>query len=466
VNAPVTHSALTHSALPVVRQRLGFALAVAGTALLTAVLTETRGSLALESILLLYLLLVVLDAVVGGILPAAAGAALSFVSVNWFFVPPFHTLAIENRDNLVSLAVFALVAISVSVTVDIAARQRVAGERARVEAELLARIASKPVADGSPESVLRRVQETFGFAGVALVDRLPGGDRVVAAVGTPLTGPITVDQSAGGTLHLLSDAPPLFAEDRRLLSSLAQAAARAAEGQELAQSAARAHELAEIDRLRSALLAAVGHDLRTPLAGVKAAVSSLRQDDIEWAPAERDELLATIEESADQLDDLVSNLLAMSRLQAGVLSVSLTDVPLDEVVARALLASHVTGVQVDVPDDLPPVRADSGLLERVVANLVANARRFAVTKPVSVRARRNGDTVELQVVDDGPGVAVEDHERMFAPFQRLGDKSTGAGVGLGLAIARGFTESMGGTLAPSTAAGGGLVMTVTLAAAR
>jgi len=463
VNAP-----LTHSALPVVRQRLGFGLAVVGTAVLTAVLTDTRGSLALESILLLYLLLVVIVAVVGGILPAAAGAALSFVAVNWFFVPPFHTLAIDQRDNLVSLAVFALVAMSVSVTVDVAARQRVSGERARVEAELLARIASKPVADGSPESVLRRVQETFGFEGVALVDRLPTGDRVVAAVGTPLTGTITVDQSAGGTLHLVSDAPPLFAEDRRLLSSLAQAAARAAEGRQLAQDAARAYELAEIDRLRSALLAAVGHDLRTPLAGVKAAVSSLRQDDIEWAPAERDELLATIEESADQLDDLVSNLLAMSRLQAGVLSVALTAVPLDEVVARALLAAHAVDVDVhvDVPDDLPQVCADAGLLERVVANLVANARRFAVDQPVTVRARQNGDHVILQVVDDGPGVAPEDHVRMFAPFQRLGDTSSGTGVGLGLAIARGFTESMGGTLAPSAAKGGGLVMTVTLAVSR
>ena len=461
MNAP-----LTHSALPVVRQRLGFGLAVVGTAVLTGVLTDTRGSLALESILLLYLLLVVIVAVVGGILPAVAGAALSFVAVNWFFVPPFHTLAIDQRDNLVSLAVFALVAMTVSVTVDVAARQRVSGERARVEAELLARIASKPVADGSPESVLRRVQETFGFAGVALVDRLPSGDRIVAAVGTPLTGTITVDQSAGGTLHLVSDAPPLFAEDRRLLSSLAQAAARAAEGQQLAQAAARAYELAEIDRLRSALLAAVGHDLRTPLAGVKAAVSSLRQDDIEWAPAERDELLATIEESADQLDDLVSNLLAMSRLQAGVLSVALTAVPLDEVVARALLAAHAVGVDVDVPDDLPQVRADAGLLERVVANLVANARRFAVDEPVTIRARQHGDNVTLQVVDDGPGVAPEDHVRMFAPFQRLGDTSSGTGVGLGLAIARGFTESMGGTLAPSAAKGGGLVMTVTLAVSR
>ena len=461
MNAP-----LTHSALPVVRQRLGFGLAVVGTAVLTGVLTDSRGSLALESILLLYLLLVVIVAVVGGILPAVAGAALSFVAVNWFFVPPFHTLAIDQRDNLVSLAVFALVAMTVSVTVDVAARQRVSGERARVEAELLARIASKPVADGSPESVLRRVQETFGFAGVALVDRLPSGDRIVAAVGTPLTGTITVDQSAGGTLHLVSDAPPLFAEDRRLLSSLAQAAARAAEGQQLAQAAARAYELAEIDRLRSALLAAVGHDLRTPLAGVKAAVSSLRQDDIEWAPAERDELLATIEESADQLDDLVSNLLAMSRLQAGVLSVALTAVPLDEVVARALLAAHAVGVDVDVPDDLPQVRADAGLLERVVANLVANARRFAVDEPVTIRARQHGDNVTLQVVDDGPGVAPEDHVRMFAPFQRLGDTSSGTGVGLGLAIARGFTESMGGTLAPSAAKGGGLVMTVTLAVSR
>jgi K+-sensing histidine kinase KdpD len=249
-----------------------------------------------------------------------------------------------------------------------------------------------------------------------------------------------------------------------LLARLAAAAARSWEAQRLAGEAAQARELAEIDRLRSALLAAVGHDLRTPLAGVKAAVSSLRQSDVEWTPEERDEFLAQIETSADRLDGLVANLLAMSRLQSGVLSVSWRSVALDEVVARALLDVHAGDVVVDVPDDLPLAHTDPGLLERVIANLVANARRFSPPQErVRVRGRigPEGRDLRLEIVDRGPGIAPGDWERMFAPFQRLDDRAAG-GVGLGLAIARGFTEAVGGTLVPSTTTGGGLTMTVSV----
>src|SRR5262249_11182315 len=216
-----------------------------------------------------------------------------------------------------------------------------------------------------------------------------GTDANATAVddGTGAGWASVVSVPAGGRFRLVAAGPPTFAEDRRPLRSRAAAAGRAVEGQRLAVQAGRAHELAEIDRLRAALLAAVGHDLRTPLAGIKAAVSSLRQDDVRWSPADTGEFLATIEESADRLDALVANLLDMSRLQAGVLSVEVRPVALDEVVARAVLAGRGGGVVVEVPDALPLVAADPGLLERVLANLIANARHYAAgSGPIRVAA--------------------------------------------------------------------------------
>jgi len=282
-------------------------------------------------------------------------------------------------------------------------------------------------------------------------------------------------------LELRGYGPEIFAEDRRLLGVLAAMASRAWQGQQLAQQAAQAHQLAETDRVRSALLTAVSHDLRTPLAGIKAAVSSLRQEDISWTPEEESELLLTIEDSTDRLGDLISNLLAMTRVQAGAVSVQISPVALDEVVARALIGTEAK-VTIDVPEDLPWVQADAGLLERVVANLVDNARRFspndvpvrvhaalsdAVGEPdhVASGAISNGTTissVRLQVIDHGPGIPPSQWGKMFVPFQRLGDHDATASLGLGLAIAQGFTEAMHAELTPSATPGGGLTMTITL----
>jgi two-component system sensor histidine kinase KdpD len=255
----------------------------------------------------------------------------------------------------------------------------------------------------------------------------------------------------------------VFAEDRGMLTRIASAAARTLEARRLSGEAARARELAELDRLRSALLAAVGHDLRTPLASIKAAVSSLRAPDIEFPPEVTAELLATVEESTDRLDALVENLLSMSRLNAGAVIAHAAPVPIDAVVATALLHLPADGVpvEVDVPDDLPLVHVDAGLVERVVANLVTNARAAApADRPVRVVGRRDGDRVRVAVIDHGPGVPDADKDRIFTPFQRLGDRTADGGLGLGLAIARGFAEAVDGTLTPTDTPGGGLTMTL------
>ncbi|WP_329330476.1 sensor histidine kinase [Streptomyces luteogriseus] len=440
--------------------------AAAGLAVLTAALVPVRDSLSLASIVLIYLTAVVIVAATGGLGLALVAAVTSDVLVNFFFVPPYRTLTVENRDLFITLAVYVVVATTVSVAVDLAARQRAAAARSGVEAALLARITEAPLEERPLSAVLEHVRNSFGMSGAALLERADDGERPVAVVGEPPSADPTLSAPAGEHLRLVADGPAVFAADQRFLTLLATAAARALQAERLAVQAARTRELTEIDKLRAALLAAVGHDLRTPLAGIKACVSSLREPDLELTDAQQAELLATVDASADKMNDLVENLLALSRLQAGALSVHPRATAVDEVTATALLHTPQTSgrsLEVDVPDNLPPVWADPGLLERVIANLVANALDAGPPgQPVHVHARQDGNVIRLQIIDHGVGVPAEQRERIFAPFQRLDDHTTRHGLGLGLAIARGFTEAMNGTLTPTDTPGGGLTMTLTI----
>jgi K+-sensing histidine kinase KdpD len=450
-------------------------MAALGLPLLTIALMDFRSSVAVESMLLIYLLAVVVVAVVGGVVLALLAAVVSFLLVNWFLTPPYYTPAVENRDATIDLVVFIVAAGLVSVTVELGARNRGTAERTRTESRLISKLSSAEIGEASLVAVLEQVRGLFGMSTVALVD--PRGDSPLALVGPPPSERPTLTVPATNGLELLGYGPEVFAEDRRLLEVLAAMASRAWQGQHLAERAAQAHQLAETDRVRSALLTAVSHDLRTPLAGIKAAVSSLRQEDISWTQEEQRELLLTVEESTDRLGDLISNLLAMTRIQAGAVSVQIGPVALDEVVARALLGTEAN-VTIDVPEDLPLVLADAGLLERVVANLVDNARRFS---PPDVPVRVHADlpdavdepdrgatggaaaaSVRLRVIDHGHGIPPSQWDSMFVPFQRLGDRNATASLGLGLAIARGFTEAMHARLTPPETPGGGLTMTITL----
>lgn len=448
--------------LPAWRRWAGIGLAAVGAPVGTAVLLTARDELSLGSVLLLYLLLVVVAAAVGGLEGAALAVVLGFLLANWFFVPPFHTFAVESRDALVELGVFVVVGGIVSLVVHLAAREQADAARSRFESQLLARLSAEPAERLRLVDVLEEVRRTFGMDAVELV-RLGPPEETLAIVGIGDVRPVALAAGAGDGLELRAAGPAVFAEDRALLAGLAGTAARAWAAERLAREAARAQELAAADRVRSALLAAVGHDLRTPLAAIKASVSSLRADDVAWTPAEERELLESIEDGADRLDALVTNLLDLSRLQAGSLAVLTVPVAVDEVVARALLHVRAGGPALDVPDDLPLVLADPGLLERVVANLVDNALRYAPPdEPVRIVACVRGDELALAVVDHGPGVPEEDWPRLFVPFHRLDDRTSGAELGLGLAIAQGFTEAMDGRLTPSRSPGGGLTMTLTL----
>jgi two-component system sensor histidine kinase KdpD len=452
------------------RRALGLVLALVLMPLVTLVLAQLREELTIVSAALTFQLAVVLVALVGGLWPAVAGAVLGSLLLNYYFVPPYYTFDVNDRNNVLALVVFVVVAVLVSVVVDTAARRTRQAARASAESETLATMAGSVLrGQAAVPALLDRVRETFSMESVTLLECGPdqkawtvvdhAGD---APCGDPGDGDVTVPVGTDRCLVLCGAA--LGAGDQRILAAFAVQTTVAIEQAQLAAAAEAAKPIADADRMRTALLAAVGHDLRTPLASAKAAVTSLRGSDVTWTPAERDELLATADESLDRLTSLVENLLDVSRLQAGVLAVMAQPVGLDEVVPLALdaLGADVAGVVVEVPPSLPAVVADAVLLERVIGNLVANALRFSPAAPPLVAASVLDDRVELRVVDRGPGILDEDHERVFAPFQRLGDNDNASGVGLGLALSRGLTEAMGGTLRPETTPGGGLTMVVSL----
>ncbi|MFJ6650638.1 ATP-binding protein [Streptomyces sp. NPDC091290] len=449
----------------------GWLAGVVGPVLLTLLLMVSDAGLAND--VLLFLTLTVAAALLGGLYPALASAAVGSALLNWFFTPPFHTLTIADPKNIVAIVIFVGVAVSVASVVDLAARRTQQAARLRAESEILSYLAGSVLrGETSLEALLERVRETFGMESAALLERRSDVDPWTCAgsagprpAGSPEDA--DVDMPVGDHMALALSGRVLPASDRRVLAAFAAQAAVVLDRRRLRQEAERAKVLAEGNRIRTALLAAVSHDLRTPLAGIKASVSSLRSDDVEWSEEDRAELLAAIEEGADRLDHLVGNLLDMSRLQTGTVTPLIRDIDLDEVVPMAMggLPDPESAVVLDVPESLPMVATDKGLLERVVANVVENAVKYSPAgEPVLVSASALGEVVEVRVVDRGPGVPDEAKERIFAPFQRHGDAPRGNGVGLGLAVARGFTEAMGGTLTAEDTPGGGLTMVLTLRA--
>jgi two-component system sensor histidine kinase KdpD len=362
-----------------------------------------------------------------------------------------------------------VVALGVSWVVDLAARRTRQAAQAADEARTLAVVAGGVLRGADPlDALLRELRERLSLRSVALLERVPGGSWTVAAsVGE--TGPSPAETVAADEGHVLElQGRALGAGERRIVAAFAAQAVVALRQQRLAAEAATARTHADSDRMRTALLAAVSHDLRTPLAAAKAAVTSLRSADVAFDDADRAELLATADESLDRLTALVANLLDMSRLQAGVLGLSPAELGLEDVVPRALdeLGEPGRRVGVELPDELPEVRADPGLLERVLVNVIGNALRYSPpSRPPVIRGTVRGATVELRVIDHGPGIPPEQWERVFLAFQRLGDRDNHTGVGLGLALSRGLTEAMGGTLRPEATPGGGLTMVIALPSA-
>ena len=382
-----------------------------------------------------------------------------FLLANWYFTPPLYTFTIGEGENLLALAIFLIVAATVSGFVSLAARRANEGQRARAEAESLARLAgTSTVLD-----ILESIRRTFALDGVTLWhrrDRDWTADAEVGAHAERTEAALRVDGN-----HVLALVGPTAPDDeRRLLDAFVTEFAGSIRIEELEADVSEVDDLERVNDLRLAILSAVSHDLRTPLAGIKASVTSLLDDEIDWPQADRQAFLSTIDQETDRLDGLVGNLLDMSRLQSGALDVASAHIGLDEVVPAALasIGPQADAVDVDVAETLPRVVADPGLLERAIANIVANALVHGDGAPVRVVAGPVDGGVDLRVVDRGPGVSAVERDRMFVPFQRLGDSPHGASVGLGLAVARGFLEAMGGTVEVEDTPGGGLTMILRL----
>ncbi|WP_020389073.1 sensor histidine kinase [Kribbella catacumbae] len=477
----VTHSEMGRGRLPrgqgsLSRRRLGygFALAVVLPPLLALLLDLGGDTLNLTSNVLAFLFAVVVVALVGGLWPALVMAIAGTLVLNYFFTPPTRTFTIAEPNNVLALGIFVGVAALVSSVVDRAARRTRQAARSAAESETLATLAGSVLrGETALAALLERVREAFGMTSACLMERIDTDEltetwRPLASAGTPTCRrPEDGDAEIPGRdgLVLVLQGRSLAADERRLVGAFAAHAAALVDKARLSEAAAEAKPLAEADKLRTALLRAVGHDLRSPLASAKASVTSLRSSDVDWTDDERDELLETADESLDRLTRLVDNLLDLSRLQAGVLPVFPRPMALDEIMPGALaeLGEGNGDVTVDIPHTLPLVEADPALLERVLANLLANAVRYSPAgRPPLVTGSSLGDIVEVRVIDRGPGIPKEHRDRVFAPFQRLGDTDNTTGVGLGLALARGLAEAMNGSLQPEDTPGGGLTMVVSL----
>ena len=446
----------------------GVLLAVAGLPLLTLALSAHGLRLDLGDDLLVYLVAVVAVAVVGGFWPAVLAAVTASLLVNWYFTPPVHTLTIADGKSLLALLLFVTVAVTVSSVVHLAALRARQAARSTEEAEDLLALAQTVLGgEDTPAAVLSYLTASRGGR-AELLERT--GDQWVraAASGGPARPADPVERAAPRVDLVLEVGGQRRPLSPRLLDGVAAQIAAALDRDRLRTQAAQAEALAEGNRMRTALLAAVSHDLRTPLASIKASVSTLRQTDVEWTEADEAALLATIEKSADRLDALIGNLLDMSRLTTGSLQPFLRATAIDEVAPVALRGlDGGTDMQLTVPDGLPLVLTDPGLLERVLANLFANALAYSPAgRRPELRASELGGKVLLEIIDHGRGVPDEAKQLMFEPFQRLdargADPSGGTGVGLGLAVVKGFLDTMGCSVHAADTPGGGLTMRVVL----
>lgn len=473
--APRSRLDIRHTRL---HRPLSWVFAVGVPVVMTGALWVADRWLGFASESALYFVTVLAVSMLGGIGPAALSAVVSGLLLNYYFTDPRYTFTIDEPDNLITILVMLVIAIAVAALVDSATVRRAQAQRASRDAELLAHFSAAVLGGADVPALLEQVRETYDQHAVSIVRRVGRGDRApVVEVAVGPDAPNSAEQAdsvfpvTGNEFELLMRGPEVGVRDRRVVTSVASQAVGAVQRQRLETEAAEAQALAHTDELRRALLSAVSHDLRTPLAAAKAAASSLRSTDITFSAADTAELLATVEESLDQLAALVGNLLDSSRLAAGAVRPQLHQTYLAEVVHQAMAA---VGRR---EPDAPVVRlelqqawayTDPGLLERALANLVDNAIRHG-GGPVTVDARladrvsASGSVCLIRVIDHGPGIPAAERDRVFTAFHQYGDqKGASTGVGLGLSVARGFVSAIGGTLMASDTPGGGTTMVIAL----
>lgn len=465
-----------------VRVAVGFAMAVIVPVLLQLILAAAP-SHNIATAVLIQLTGSVAVALVGGLWPALLGALWSSILVNYFSIPPTGTLTISDPQNLLALLVFAGVSSAVAAVVDLSARRSKEAARARSEAATLADLTrGATTAEDPVQDLLEQALEVFQVNGAALyvsaADPQDRSDdraawRLVSAAGTTEASPDDIEniEQVDGNTRLILTGRVLPASDRRLLGAFGAHLSALLERRQLAATRREVARLAESNTMRTSILRAVSHDLRTPLAGIKLAVGGLRQTGVHYTEEEEQELLSTIDECSDRLDGLVGNLLDMSRITSDAVNALIKPHRWYDVIPAALHGVAPGRVRVDLPPNMPEVDADAGMLERVIANIVENAVKYAPDSEVVISGAAGGFSTatldgkpagELRIIDHGQGVPASNVLKIFQPFQRLDDVPATTGVGLGLAVAQGFTEAMGGTLTAEETPGGGLTMLIRL----
>lgn len=463
-------------ALSARRTVTGWVLALAGPPALTAALLQERDVLGLASDLMMFFTLVVTTALVGGLAPSLFCALLGASLLNYFFTEPTGGLTIADPEQALALVVFALVAIAVASVVGLAERRRADAGEARAEAAALADL-SRAVLAGrdTPEGIVEELVKRFD-ASTALVLQRGTGDPstwTTAASyppGVPASDAVSlrdaVPNHVAGDVALALPGHRLTAADARVFTAFAEQAAVVLDRARLRREADRTRELEHLNAARTAILTAASHDLRTPLAAVRAAVDGLGARGPALAEEDRTSLLEEVEVGTARLERLTDNLLDLSRLQMGAVHAQASAVSLEEVVPLALEGLSPDAIVLDLPDDLPLVLTDAGLLERIVANLAANAVLHGPSgSPARVTADVRGDRMVVSVSDSGPGMADGEVDGAFPAFERLGSPSRrrpSGGLGLGLAVVRGLADALDAEVVARQTPGGGLTMEVSV----
>jgi two-component system sensor histidine kinase KdpD len=454
------------------RTLVGYALAFLVPILMTAALLPFP-QLNLTTLALAHLCGVVVVAFIGGLWPAVVAAVVDSLLLNFFFTTPVGTLTVDDPQNFFALVVFLAVAVAFSLVVGVSSSRSQEAAVARAEAGTLSELASGSLArDQSAEDFLEQLRAEFQLGAVSLLRESEGTWKVDSSAGPD--APASPDDGdgadpLGGGLTLAWKGRALSGSERRLMAAFEAHLTALLERQQLTLSLGETVRLGEANRIRTSILRAVSHDLRTPLAGIRLAATALKRQRGKTTPEEQAEMLEAIDAYSNRLEALVANLLDMSRIDSAAVSVLHEPVTWLDVVSEALAELPPEAVRVDLAPNLPALDGDRGLLERALANIVGNAVKYAPGSGIVVVATTGGlvapgigdrPVSELRVIDHGKGVPAERVVAMFQPFQRLGDEGNGPGIGLGLAVAKGFIEAMDGELAAEPTPGGGLTMVI------
>ncbi len=451
---------------PALSRFTSYLLAVLAIAAVTALLHLMRGVLHPPTVVLLYLLAVVLTSAVGGLGPGIAAAFLAFLAFNYFFIEPYFTLGVHHVQDVLALLVFFTVAVFISQLVSRAQSSLAEAQAREREATHLYELSMALAGLRNEEAIARvaagHIRDTFRDATVEVLVQASGGSvptTMRAAAGNkPLSDkpdwvfPLNTARGLLGEIRVWHTPRPPMPAEERMLRAFANQTALAVERTALAQTETRAKVLEESDRLKSALLSSVSHELRSPLATIKAAITSLRSGEVAWAADAREELLAAVEEETDHLNRLVGNLLDMSRIEAGALRPQREWNSLAEIVGGTLerlrRASEQHVLEVDVSDDLPLLPIDPVQMSQVFSNLLSNCLKYAPPNTtVRVAAHvQDADTLLVQVSNEGPPVPALDLERIFDKFYRVTAADRVTGTGLGLSICKGIVEAHGGRI--------------------